>query len=181
MSRGPGHVECTIATLFTNNPSATFSTNELVAAVYQEDGPEKKHRVAVLRAAAKVAARLGCWEQWKCERWGQDDLTDRGSIFVNVCDVRSYALGRLRTEQQYQWGDPSGAAKIDSDPRIAELVARGGTWWMFVQQERVKRGAVLDAETARLIETAEAARQKFLESLATSLGGRTPLPKVAAP
>jgi hypothetical protein len=78
----------------------------------------------VLRAADAVASRLGNWEKWKCE-WFGDDLTDRGAVFVNVCDVQSYALGRLRIEA------PSIAAGKLRDPQ--KLMRRGGAWWAHVQ------------------------------------------------
>jgi len=169
MSRGPGHVERTIEALFTENPTATFSTSELIAAVYgRVKWVEKKHRVAVLRAATKVAKRLGNWEKYKCERILESDMTDRGAIFVNVCDVRSYALGRLRTDDCKRTVDDL-TREVTRDPRIKELTSRGGTWWMFVQQARVQRGAVLDPKTQRLVEAAEAERQRRLGTLADKI------------
>ena len=107
MSRGPGRIERMIEALFTSAPSRTFSTDELVAAVYRGvNRIEKKHRVGVLRAADKVGKRLGHWEKWQCERWGlggywnnrqNRSLVGRGAVYVNVLDVHSYAIGRLRT------------------------------------------------------------------------------------
>ena len=161
MSRGPGYIEGKIAALFTANPTATFSTGELVAAVYPEiKQVAKKHRVAVLRAATKVAARLGNWEKWKCERWGHSYATDRGVIFVNVCDVHSYALGRMRAEDMRL-----------TPERMKERTSVGGMWWMFVQKERVARGAVLDAKTQRLVKIAEAEQKKSLRNLSKKLKG----------
>jgi hypothetical protein len=177
MSRGPGHVERRVEKLFTRNPTKTFSTGDLIAKVYPGlEWIEKKHRVAVLRAATKVALRLGNWEKWKCERFFQNDLTDRGIIFVNVCDTRSYALGRLRTQQEYQWGGGMPVAALarhmERDENIKQYVARGGAWWRLVQQERVKRGAVLDAESQKLVATAEEESQQRLEMLAEKLKAR---------
>jgi hypothetical protein len=166
MSRGPGHVETTIEALFTENPTATFSTSELIAAVYPKVKQiAKKHRVAVLRAGTKVAARLGNWGKMKCDRWLRDDTTDLGVIFANVCDFHSYALGRLRTEDRRRTPVKTLARNLKHDPKLKELTRPGGIWWMFVQQERAARGAVLDAKTRRLVEIAEVERQKIAASI----------------
>ncbi|MHB2165644.1 hypothetical protein [Alsobacter sp. R-9] len=49
MSRGPGRVQRAILALFSETPKAILSTAELCAAVYGTT-PDKRHRVAVLRA-----------------------------------------------------------------------------------------------------------------------------------
>jgi hypothetical protein len=167
MSRGPGHIERTVAALFTSHPTATFSTSELVEAVYPgRNRIEKKHRVAVLRAATKLAERLG-WEKWNCERACQADMTDRGCIFANVCDVHSYTLGRLRADF-LRSGEPVSELerRINEDPEVAQLMARGGTWWMFVQQNRLERGEVLLSKTRRLVDiTAAKTKQRLAGGL----------------
>jgi hypothetical protein len=64
MSRGPGRVEKKIAGVFMANPEKAFSTGMLCKIVWPELlWPEGKHRSSVLRAAGKVAARLG-WVQF---------------------------------------------------------------------------------------------------------------------
>ena len=115
MSKGPGHIDRTVTALFTKHPTSTYSTSELVAAVYPGiDVVEKKHRVAVLRTATKVAKRLGRWAKWKCERSCTEDMTDRGCIFVNECDPHSYTMGRLRTDF-LNAGDPVKARTQDQE------------------------------------------------------------------
>jgi hypothetical protein len=74
-----GGIEQAIETLFSNAPSQTFSTEELVTAVFPGvNRIEKKHRVAVLRAADKVAKRRD-WAKWQCERWFQGGGRRRSS------------------------------------------------------------------------------------------------------
>jgi hypothetical protein len=172
MSKGPGHIERTVAALFTNNPTSTYSTSELVAAVYPgRNRIEKKHRVAVLRAATKVAERLG-WDKWNCERWGQADLTDRGCIFVNACDAHSYTIGRLRTDFLRAGESVSDLERrINEDPEVAKLMARGGMWWAFVQEKRMERGAVFDARTRRLVDTTKAESKQHLAEATMKLAG----------
>jgi hypothetical protein len=91
MSRGPACIQRAIETLFAAEPSRTFSTDELVKVVYRGvNRVEKKHRVAVLRAADKVAKRLH-WAKWQCERGGGGwhSLSGRGAVYVNLLDPRS--------------------------------------------------------------------------------------------
>jgi hypothetical protein len=117
VSRGPGYIERAIEQAFCDNPSATFSTNELVIVAYStiratctadvtlDDGAtwtvntlraskiKKKHTVAVLRAAHKIARRMH-WEFVKTSR-----PHGRGAsyiIFFNRLDLRSYAISRMR-------------------------------------------------------------------------------------
>src|SRR6516225_8424146 len=158
MSRGPGRIEHMIEALFTSAPSRTFSTDELVEAVYRGvNRIEKKRRVGVLRAADKVGKRLGHWEKWQCERWGlggywnnrqNRSLVGRGAVYVNVLDVHSYAIGRLRTDHFH--ADKSVLeleAMLGPGGKEAGHNARGGVWWIHVEQAKVKRGIAVDEET----------------------------------
>jgi hypothetical protein len=175
MSRGPGHVERTVEALFTSNPTSTYSTSELVAAVYPGvNRAEKKHRVAVLRAATKIAKRLGGWAKWICERWYWDDPTDLGCIFVNKCDVHSYAMGRWRTDALLGRDMPVDkiAREIKKDPDMAKFMSPGGIWWAHVQRARIARGDVLDAETLHLVEIAEAEMEQWLAKTGAALRGQ---------
>jgi hypothetical protein len=152
MSRGPGRIEKAIERIFAESPSKTFSTDELAALAYPTVGRiEKKHRVAILRAADKVAARL-YWEKWQCERvgWGtrwpgskRESLKGRGAIYVNVLDIWSYAHGRLRAENY------SGA--LSEDGRDAKLGQGGdhhkyvvprGAWWIHVEERKCEVAGV---------------------------------------
>ena len=91
MSHGPGRVERAVERIFTEFPDKTFSTDELATLVYPAlTKVEKKHRVAVLRAADKVAARLH-WEKRECQRlgWGNGlngsrtaSLVGRGAVCI---------------------------------------------------------------------------------------------------
>ena len=58
MTIGPGRIERAIAATFFAQPSMTFTVEELVVIAYPGlNRIEKKHRVAVRRAANKVAVR----------------------------------------------------------------------------------------------------------------------------
>src|SRR5215471_16956411 len=91
MSRGYGRVEMTIARLFARNPTGNFTTDELVARVYPDvDYVEKKHRVAVLRAARHVCDEDGWW-MLAMEGPGSP------SLFVNPRDETGYLRGYTRS------------------------------------------------------------------------------------
>jgi hypothetical protein len=143
MSRGPGRVEKTIAKAFAESPSATFSTDDLIVLIYPGVDIEKKHRVAVLRAADRVAARLH-WEKWQCERamWGngwraQGSLKGRGAVYLNPADVWSYARARLRTDfidgakTREEWD-----AKLGQGGDLHKFVVPGGAWWAWAEPKK---------------------------------------------
>ena len=90
MSRGPGKIERAIEAAFADTPDDIFMVEDLVALAYPGvNRIEKKHRVAVLRAAAKVCGRTD-WRQIYSSRPGG------GSVFVNMRSLRSYGLGEVR-------------------------------------------------------------------------------------
>ena len=64
MSRGPGRIERAIAAILDAEPDNAFTTEDLCERVYPGvNRVEKKHRVAVLRAANKLIKRrdnTGC-------------------------------------------------------------------------------------------------------------------------
>jgi len=135
MSRGPGHIERAIEEVFTANPSETFTVDELVAITYPGTNRiEKKHRVAVIRAADKVAARLW-WKKALSERFHHP------LVYFNKLDVRSYAIMRLRAENRFL-RDPSpaelAAGVDDPEGHWAELISEGGSWWLHVEVWRAE-------------------------------------------
>ena len=90
MSKGPGKIERAIADAFARQPSATFSVEDLGPICYPGlNQVEKKHRVAIIRAADKVAARM-----W----WGRTYSSGVPCVYRNLCDLHSYALGEVRED-----------------------------------------------------------------------------------
>jgi hypothetical protein len=88
MSRGYGRVARTIETIFGKNPDGVFTVEELARAVYRDaQSVDKKHRVAVLRAAKQVAAVL----HWQFDL----SLLDHYQrIFFNKRSEKSCALAK---------------------------------------------------------------------------------------
>ena len=152
MSRGPGHIERAIAAAFTAMPSAVFTVADLGPISYSGlNRVEKRHRVAIIRAADKVASRLW-WAKLISERPGGQ------VVYCNTLDVRSYALGRLRAG--FEFND----TPLDVIERMVEvpapgdpyahrsrwhLVQPGGAWWQHVEIAKARKAGD-DAEAERI-------------------------------
>jgi hypothetical protein len=172
MSKGPGRVSRAIEAALDAEPDNAFTVEDLCDRVYRGiNRVEKKHRVAVLRAAKAIVARhpdLDC-------------MTSEGLgtlvIFNRSC-VMSYAMARLKTDQfnryrsndrRDKWTPPRWLTKGYGDPgkgivwrfrhqstteaelraalgdeRRRKLVAPGGAWWRHVQIHIAERDG--DAE-----------------------------------
>ena len=148
MSQGPGRVQGTIAAAFAENPSATFAVDELADLAYPGVNQiEKKHQVAVIRAADAVAKTHG-WVGWKAGRPGHP------VIYFNRLDLRSYAMGQLRTRFMWAHLSPERMAAVLDDPKALHScwadVQPGGTWWMHVEISKA-RAAGKDAEAEEMV------------------------------
>ena len=98
MSKGPGKIERAVAALFAD-PTRTWTAEDLAVEVYGDErgwpDQNKGHRVAVLRAARRVAARLG---------WRHDNLHGTGTgtmLFYRADNETSFVAMRLRRRQRY--------------------------------------------------------------------------------
>jgi hypothetical protein len=150
MSRGPGHVERAITGVFTERPTQTFTVSELAAFVYPTVAvPAKRHTVALLRAADRVAKRM--W--WRSLReW----RLHGHYIFYNRLDLHSCAMGNLRAREN--WHQESVAeldARLAPGGKHSEKMVPNGAWWNEVEQakaeaagdtERVRHFQALDAK-----------------------------------
>jgi hypothetical protein len=142
MSRGPGRIERAIEAAFTTEPNRAFTVEELARAAYPGvNRVEKKHRVALLRAAHNVAERL----LWRTMRGGENG---DGLTFYNPVELRSYAQAHLRWCERINLacGDTGelerNLAALD-DPSMdfdhRDCMEPGGPWWEFVEIERCRR------------------------------------------
>lgn len=138
MSRGAGRVQRIIEEAF-SVPEKSYTLLDLFRYAYPEaEDLEKKHQVAIKRAAAKVCLKTG-WKTWR------RDTRGRGYVYYDPCDLISYATARLKAdERNYQsqdWWIREFNPKTDEDilaslaegGRHHKLIVEGGTWWRFVQ------------------------------------------------
>ncbi|MBS7741468.1 MULTISPECIES: hypothetical protein [unclassified Chelatococcus] len=136
MSRGPGRIEQAIAKTFEDHQEETFDVEELARIVYPGiNRIEKKHRVAVLRAARKVAWRMN-WSYW------YQEVPSAPAVFGNLLNVRSYGLAMVRS--QYRWRPTTldqHRARVD-DPKSHDSrwawIQPGGSWWLHVEINKAK-------------------------------------------
>jgi hypothetical protein len=83
MSRGPGHIQRKLERVFANNPDGVFILEDFIECAYSGlKSSEKKHRVAVARAAKAVAGRVG----WN---WRHGNGAGSNLIFFNMRSVPS--------------------------------------------------------------------------------------------
>jgi hypothetical protein len=156
MSKGPGRVERAIAGVFEAEPDNAFTIEDLCDRVYPREPVEKKHRVAVLRAAKNIAKRNSEIGTMTGQNLGGT------IIFYTKCRVLSYAMARLKRDSfnRYRsndkrdtftgwtaiYGDPGKGmewrikhhnsdeeelrARLGEGGSNHEFVVLGGAWWV---------------------------------------------------
>lgn len=148
-------------------PDGAWTTEERCERVYPETNRvEKKHRVSVLRAARRVVENDPDWVLTCSKSLGGQ------RVLMSWADVRSYALGRLKSENQYKSNDTrlrwSYSAKELADTLETEhyqkLMAPGGDWWRHVHRHIAEPDG--GAEVSERLTEAE---QKVRASLAHTL------------
>ncbi|CAH1653436.1 conserved hypothetical protein [Hyphomicrobiales bacterium] len=136
MSRGPGRVERIITSTFEGNPEGAFDVEELARLVYPGiEQVEKKHRVAVLRAARKVAHRMH-WGYWHSSR------PSGPAVFGNKLNLQSYGFARVRAGWRSPWDTMDDLRQRLIDPKAHgsrwEWIQPGGSWWLHVEMNKAK-------------------------------------------
>ena len=91
----------------------------------------------------------------------------RGLVFYNTGSGYSYGLARMRAEGLAERYGSNRLASIHARLKgnHADLIARGGRWWLFAQQERAKLGFEIDPETQRLMDVAKAKNEAELAAM----------------
>lgn len=113
-------------------------TDDLVAIAYPgANRAGKKHRVAVLRASDKVGRRI--W--WA---GGRENRSGGQLVWYNLCDLRSYALGRLRmSEWQLHHPTVESLLPLIEDPAVHHSrwswLQPGGAWHVHVEINCLRR------------------------------------------
>ncbi len=164
MSRGPGKIERAIEAVFAAEPDDAFTSADLCDRVYPGlNKVEKKHRVAVIRAAKNVCGRAG----WVCDR---TEALGGTLVFYNPFDVMSYAIGRIKTDMFTNYRN-SDRRILDHWRKTAEgirgmfepggekhgMIVEGGHWWRHVQLNIAAR----DGDTSERAEALKAEQGKI--------------------
>jgi Xaa-Pro aminopeptidase len=106
MSRGPGKIERAIRALFDAHPDEAFVTDELAEHCYPGVTIERKHRVAVLRAATKVATADPDWAWYISESHGGT------LVFFDQASVQSRAMAHEMAGSWVAYHSPKRAEHV---------------------------------------------------------------------
>src|SRR5262249_8004802 len=140
MSKGPGRIQRAIMAAFEAEPDNAFTTVELCERAYPAARVwEKKHRIAVMRAAKKIP---------KLDHEQSDTLGGQ-LVFYDPFNVMSYAMARLKADTfnnyrnedlRIRWPERTEAdlRKILADDRHRKLVAKGGAWWLNTEKAKAE-------------------------------------------
>lgn len=105
-----------ILATITAEPDRTFTVEDLAAVAYPDlNRPEKKHRVAILRAFAGVGVPLG----WG---WGRTEDKPHRAVFFNRLSVRSFGLWFIQVH-----------ARNSNYAKAAAMLEPGGSRWADTQ------------------------------------------------
>src|SRR5260370_32165026 len=160
MSKGPGRIQLAISAVFAAEPDNAFTTTELCERIYHvvpqfsldddcdwienddRDWVEKKHRIAVVRAAKKIA-RLD---------WFASDTLGGQLVFFDPLNVMSYAMARLKGDnfggyrknhRPPRWRQETEAqlrARLVEGGDHHQYVGKDGSWRRQGEIERSKPG-----------------------------------------
>jgi hypothetical protein len=125
VSRGPGRIERAIRALFDAHSDEAFTTDELCEHCYPDARPiERKHQVAVLRAARNVAGPDPDWA------WYRADNQGRRAVFFNRANVQSWHLADRISDGYTIYRSPKRLRQWDKVDR------RGGNSLCLVLEDR---------------------------------------------
>lgn len=147
MSKGPGRIERAIEESLVGNPDQAPTTEELCEVAYPGlNQVEKKHRVAVIRAAKNVCLRVPGWGYSISEAHGGT------LIWWNRFSVTSYALLKIKKDwlARYRSNDPrippsnrltpeQARSMIEPGGKYHHEVVAGGHWHRHVRLWTIER------------------------------------------
>jgi hypothetical protein len=131
MSKGPGRIERAIAAILDAEPDNAFTTEDLCKRIYKVEEVEKRHRVAVLRAAANVMKRRDVMRIWKSDTLGET------KVYFDITNVMSYAMAAMKADFLFHYSNHNPNVWYTEGETEAELRAKvlpGGEW-----HDRVKK------------------------------------------
>jgi hypothetical protein len=188
MSRGPGKIQRAIEAVFEAEPDNAFLLSELCERVYTgRNRVEKKHRVAVARAAKKLPGL----------KWMMREALGGELVFYDPLNVMSYAMARLKADftnryrnndnrwfvprgwfrdamgfkkgYAYRWPEKSEAelrALIAEGGPDHKHVVKGGAWFGHTEVAKLRaRGKTKAADKMQAKQTA-AFEKRFAKDIA---------------
>lgn len=153
MSKGPGRIERAIEAIFDAEQDNAFSTDDLCWRIYPGiNSVEKKHRVAVTRAAWNVWRRRDAVACWRSDGLGGM------SIWYDQTRVLSYAMARLKAFNycgndpriHWRYSESDLRKKMEPGDRYHEYIAPGGAWWTHTESNTAEIEARRTGDEQRL-------------------------------
>ena len=132
MSKGPGKVQRVILDLMAAEPDGAWTVEDLCERVYLGiNRVEKKNRVVVLRAVRKIIDGDEDWTLYQSENTGCT------MVLVNLANVMSYALGRLKADGSNHYRDRRTQRFVPhwvrSEEQLREQLGPGGNRYHLVE------------------------------------------------
>ncbi len=136
MSKGPGRVGRAIEAALAAEPDNAFTVEDLCDRVYVGERIEKKHRVAVIRAAKRVADRNDNIAITQSVHLGS------ALIFYHRYNVMSYAMAQLKGLSSYRTKDIRRLDTNWDESHLRAMIAGGiahqhvvpgAVWWRNVE------------------------------------------------
>jgi hypothetical protein len=154
LSKGPGQIQRAIRELLDAHPNEAFTTDELCECCYPGVVIEKKHRVAVLRAAWNVLKDEPDWTAQR--RWGDQgnryEFTNQDSVASHLAPIRPHrrqpvgytwewvrvprGFGRMRRKVPRS---PEAPLRADQLRKAREDVELAVTWHRLVRDADPQR------------------------------------------
>jgi len=144
MSKGPGKIERAVVDLVASNPDNAITVEDACVRVYHlaaAYGVDKKHRVAVIRAAnsaIKRGANLGLMG------WGG---RGRAAVLYTPDNLTSCGMAHIRTSASAWWTDEHARERLTHED-YQEHMAPGGAWWCQVELFKAEH----DGDAAKVAE-----------------------------
>jgi hypothetical protein len=186
MSNGLGRIELGILEAFRSEPDDAFTTDELAKRIYGVETVEKKHRVAILRAARNLNPSLNNFKNFgkteynwlkavKMEHGYWTSYYDGHSgysrlfVFFNCCNLQSYGMSHEKVEYFSLEQPPSNAQlrkQLKKNVRFQERMAKGGWYWKHVEEYKAECSG--DEKKAKKIKAAndKASAKSFAAAVA---------------
>jgi hypothetical protein len=159
MGKGPGRVQREIVAAFAADPDNGFTINELCCLIYPDsEYIEKKHTVAILKAAKSLAKR------WPDFGWERSERRGRGMVFFNAANMMSWAMARLKGDYIYIYDEEFFRASLLPGGENHRYIVEGGAW----RRHRDMWIARRDGDTAAL-KRLEAEQEQSMTAILPSL------------
>jgi hypothetical protein len=157
MSRGSGRIERAIIEAFKDDPDNAFTVAELYDRIYPDaEWFDKKHRVAIIRAATSLKRR------WPDLGWTYSGNLGGQKVFFDAANIMSWAMARLKADQFLNYDNQDRRTRrwtngASEDGLYASLleggkhhhcIVEGGAWRLHRDMWIAER----DGDTARVQE-----------------------------